>query len=264
MTVTTSTSGPVLTVTIDRPQARNAVNPVTALALRQAFEAFEADESLSRRHPHRRRRDLLRRLRPQSRRVCQRPLRSRWSRPDGAEPHGAVKAGHRRHRGACRRRWPRTGAVVRHAGGERERGVRRVLPPLGRAADRWRHGALAAHHRPGACHGHDPHRPPGRGSRRHWPGASPIASCQREPRWLLRRRWPPISRAFRRSACAPTVPRRWRNGMCRWPRRCSPKPMAGWVRSAPKRWQAHRASSAAPAAAAISEIADENGFRRRR
>ncbi|MFZ4690747.1 MAG: crotonase/enoyl-CoA hydratase family protein [Polymorphobacter sp.] len=47
MTVSISTTGPVLTVTIDRPHARNAVDQLTALALRAAFEAFEADPDLS-------------------------------------------------------------------------------------------------------------------------------------------------------------------------------------------------------------------------
>ncbi len=47
MTVTTEQTGAVLTVTIDRPHARNAVDPVTAIALREAFAAFDADENLS-------------------------------------------------------------------------------------------------------------------------------------------------------------------------------------------------------------------------
>jgi enoyl-CoA hydratase len=47
MSVTVEQAGPVLTVTIDRPAARNAVDPVTALALRQVFEAFDADDALS-------------------------------------------------------------------------------------------------------------------------------------------------------------------------------------------------------------------------
>jgi enoyl-CoA hydratase len=38
--------GPVLTITLQRPQARNAVDGPTAAALRAAFEAFEADEGL--------------------------------------------------------------------------------------------------------------------------------------------------------------------------------------------------------------------------
>ena len=41
---------------------------------------------------------------------------------------------------------------------EAERGVRRVLPALGRAADRRRHRAAAAHRRAGPCARHDPHR----------------------------------------------------------------------------------------------------------
>lgn len=35
--------GAVLTITLHRPQCRNAVDGPTALALRQAFQAFEAD-----------------------------------------------------------------------------------------------------------------------------------------------------------------------------------------------------------------------------
>jgi enoyl-CoA hydratase len=47
MTVRVARDGPVFTVTIDRPEARNAVNPATAAALRDAFAAFEADPLLS-------------------------------------------------------------------------------------------------------------------------------------------------------------------------------------------------------------------------
>lgn len=42
-----SRDGPVLTVVIDRPEARNAVDRPTAEALAQAFRGFDADESLS-------------------------------------------------------------------------------------------------------------------------------------------------------------------------------------------------------------------------
>jgi len=45
MTVEISDAGPVRTVMINRPASRNAVDPETAVRLRQAFEAFEADES---------------------------------------------------------------------------------------------------------------------------------------------------------------------------------------------------------------------------
>lgn len=44
--VGTICDGPVLTVTINRPQARNAVDRETAGALYDAFKAFDADESL--------------------------------------------------------------------------------------------------------------------------------------------------------------------------------------------------------------------------
>jgi enoyl-CoA hydratase len=47
MTVTVETTGPVTTVTIDRPEARNAVDGPTAAALAEAFRAFDADESQS-------------------------------------------------------------------------------------------------------------------------------------------------------------------------------------------------------------------------
>lgn len=47
MTVTVTRQAAVTTVTIARPERRNAVDPETALALRAAFEAFEADETAS-------------------------------------------------------------------------------------------------------------------------------------------------------------------------------------------------------------------------
>lgn len=45
MTVRTERNGPVLVVTIDRPQARNAVDRATAAALADAFRGFESDGS---------------------------------------------------------------------------------------------------------------------------------------------------------------------------------------------------------------------------
>lgn len=47
MTVHLRIDGPVLVVTIDRPEARNAVDGPTAAALVLAFRDFDADESLS-------------------------------------------------------------------------------------------------------------------------------------------------------------------------------------------------------------------------
>ncbi len=45
MSVAVELRGAVTTVTIDRPERRNAIDPETALALRAAFRAFEADET---------------------------------------------------------------------------------------------------------------------------------------------------------------------------------------------------------------------------
>lgn len=47
MTVRVERSGPVTTVIIDRPNARNAVNGPTALALYDAFTEFDADDAAS-------------------------------------------------------------------------------------------------------------------------------------------------------------------------------------------------------------------------
>lgn len=47
MTVRLDTTGPVLTVTIDRPGVRNAVDRETAGALADAFRGFDADDALS-------------------------------------------------------------------------------------------------------------------------------------------------------------------------------------------------------------------------
>ena len=84
-------------------------------------------------------------------------------RPDGPDPDAADQAGDRRDRGLRRGRRPRAGAVGRPAGGRRGRRPRRLLPPLGRAADRRRHRAAAAADRAVARDGPDPDRPPGRG-----------------------------------------------------------------------------------------------------
>ena len=45
MTILISQSGPVTTITIDRPERRNAIDDATALLLRQAFDAFDKDDN---------------------------------------------------------------------------------------------------------------------------------------------------------------------------------------------------------------------------
>jgi len=45
MSLRVEKAGAVTTIVIDRPERRNAVDPATAAALREAFDAFEADEA---------------------------------------------------------------------------------------------------------------------------------------------------------------------------------------------------------------------------
>ena len=74
--VTVDQDGPVVTVTIDRPEARNAVDLETATALAAAFRAFDADDAAAVAVLHRRARHVLRRRRPQGdRHRAQRPAR---------------------------------------------------------------------------------------------------------------------------------------------------------------------------------------------
>lgn len=47
MSILSSSQGPIRVITINRPQARNAVDHDTALALYEAFKAFDADETAS-------------------------------------------------------------------------------------------------------------------------------------------------------------------------------------------------------------------------
>ncbi|MCX6484288.1 MAG: enoyl-CoA hydratase-related protein, partial [Mycobacterium sp.] len=47
MSVKVVRNGPVTTVIIDRPHARNAVNGPTAIALFEAFDEFDRDDSAS-------------------------------------------------------------------------------------------------------------------------------------------------------------------------------------------------------------------------
>ena len=65
MSVRIEYDGPVTTVVIDRPEARNAVDGPTAAALADAFRAFDADPDAAGRGAARRRRHVLRGRRPQ-------------------------------------------------------------------------------------------------------------------------------------------------------------------------------------------------------
>ncbi len=114
---------------------------------------------------------------------------------------------------------PGAGAVVRPAGGRGGRGVRRVLPSLGRAADRRRHGPAAAADRPQPGDGHDPHRPrastPTRRSRWGWP----TAWCPKGKRANAPRSSPPNSPRCRSNACGRIGCRRCTSGECPKPTR---------------------------------------------
>ena len=153
-------NGPVTTVIMNRPEARNAVNGPAAAGLYAAFDEFDTDDSAS-----------VAVLWGDNGTFCAgadlkafgtpdaNPVHRSRARADGADPDGAVQAGDRRGQRLRRRGRARAGAVVRPAGGRGGRDHRRVLPPLGRAADRRRHRAAAAADRPQPRDGPDPHRP---------------------------------------------------------------------------------------------------------
>src|SRR3989442_4903645 len=67
---------------------------------------------------------------------------------DGPDAHAARPAGDRRRVGLRRRGRPRAGSVVRPPRGRGGRDHGRLQTPLGRAADRPRHGATAGGRRP--------------------------------------------------------------------------------------------------------------------
>ena len=175
MSIITERDGPVAIITINRPQARNAVDPETAAALYDAFCDAERDDAVLATVLTGAEGAFCAGRRSQGRRQARPRFRARRQEASAAGADGpdaparrsrcagavrlALQAADRRDRRPCRRRRARTRADGRHARRVRDRGLRRLLPPLGRAADRWRHAAPAAHRRPGPRHGHDPHRP---------------------------------------------------------------------------------------------------------
>ena len=59
--VLTERRGRTLIITLNRPDARNAVNAALAAGVAAALDELDADDELSVGHPHRRRQGLLRR-----------------------------------------------------------------------------------------------------------------------------------------------------------------------------------------------------------
>ena len=149
---------------LDRPHARNAVDGPTAHGPGRRVPGLRRRRRRQRRRAVRRRAarsapaPTSRRSAPSAATRCSESGR----RPDGPDPAAARQAGDRRDRGVRRRRRPRARDLVRPPGRGRGRRARRLLPALGRAAHRRRHGpaAPADRHRPGA--GPDPHRACGR------------------------------------------------------------------------------------------------------
>ena len=136
-TVRIDRDGTVWTVTIDRPEVRNAVDGPTARALADAFRAFDADARSAGRGAHRRRRHTsapaptCARSPAARRRTRSAPTATRCAR--ARRRHGratarwgrsrlrADEAGDRRRRGLRRRRRHRARAVVRPARRRRRR-----------------------------------------------------------------------------------------------------------------------------------------------
>ena len=160
MSVRTERSGPVTTVVLDRPEARNAVDRATAQALADAFRAFDADDEAS-----------VAVLYGAGGTFCagadlkamdnrieddgdgpMGPTRLRLSKPVVAAIEGYAVAG-----------GLELAALVRPAGRRRGRRPRGVLPALGGPADRRRHRAAAAADRQQPRDGPGPHRPAGGG-----------------------------------------------------------------------------------------------------
>ena len=103
-TVRCEVDGPVTIVTIDRPAARNAVNPPTAARARRRLPPLRCRCLAACRDPDRRRGHVLRRLRSQADGGRpSRPSPRKRRRTDGTDAAHARQAGDRRGRRPCRR-----------------------------------------------------------------------------------------------------------------------------------------------------------------
>ncbi len=171
MSIIAERDGPVAIITINRPQARNAVDPATAQALYDALCDAEREEAVlatvltgaegafcagadlkavakasgppPKRHPQQApmgpTRLLADRDAPEEFVSLSKPMIAAI---EGHAVAGGLELA--------------LMADMRVASGDGD--LRRLLPALGRAADRWRDAAPAARDRTGARDGHDPHR----------------------------------------------------------------------------------------------------------
>ncbi len=116
--VRTERDGQVLTVILDRPEVRNAVDDQTAEEMVAAFHELESDDSLAVGRLVGNRGKLLCRCRFEGRgeRRTNDTFRSQpilcTTRSDGTLTNGAQQTGHRRDQRSCRRRWFGIGVVV--------------------------------------------------------------------------------------------------------------------------------------------------------
>ena len=222
-TVRTEQQGPVLTITLDRPERRNAVDGPTALALRAAFEAFEADDDarvavLTGAGGHFCAGADLQALGDPARRNPieptgtapgpMGPTRMAFAKPVIAAIEGYAVAGGLELALMCDLRIAARGATFgvfcRRWGVPLIDGGTVRLPRIvgmGRALDMILSGRAGRRRR-------------GAGS---W--AWPRRWSTMARRWPRRRRWRGRSPPSRSAACAPTGPRPTRSGTCRWPRR---------------------------------------------
>jgi hypothetical protein len=250
MNVIVEQEGAVTTVTIARPERRNAVDPATALALRAAFADFDADEAAA-----------VAILTGAGGCFCAGwdlkafagseqdyepegegplgPTRSLCSKPVIAAVEGHAVAGGLELALWCDLRVASVTAVFgvfcRRWGVPLVDGGTVRLPRLighGRALDMILTGRSAL--------------------RKLFPGASPAGSCPRARRWPRRGRWRRRSRASRSSACAPTGSPPIASGTSRSTRRFAPRAWRARRRCARARATARRASPRAAAAAAAS------------
>ena len=189
--VLTEADGGVLLITLNRPDARNAVNAALAAGVAAALDRLDADDDLQVGDPHRRRQGVLRRHGPEGVRPGREPAR-RGPRLRGHRPGPAAQADHRRDRGLRRRRRARGRARLRP---DRRRARRQARDPRGQALARRRRRRAAA------AAAADP-LPPGDGDGAH---RRPDQRRARRPRSASSTGWP--SRA-RRSPSPASSPRR--------------------------------------------------------